>query len=92
MREHGLQEIFTNKLKNTRTVKCYAPRDTHKRNMLVEDLRISLQALDIKFDIRETVIPASMYSRGPAIIVEVPFQDLTKQRKPKSANSYADLY
>lgn len=75
MKAHGCEPslIYTNKLKHTRTVKCYSPSRAAQPSLL-SDLSKLMKTLKVKYDIR--VNPSNTNFRD-SIIVEVPMQDLT---------------
>lgn len=70
MRKHGKSTIYTNKHKNTRTVKCYE-NIRGNRNM-IHEIKTELGKLGIDFSIKK--LHNSPY--GNSIIVTVPMQQM----------------
>lgn len=69
MRNAGYNRIFTNKLKNGRTVKCYVD-DDHPR--VSTEIRNALQSAGIKtYDIRFR--ESEQWAPGDSLIVEIPY-------------------
>ena len=70
MRKHGKTSIWTNKLKNNRTVKCYGSA-FHNSAMIV-DITNSLVKQNIPHVIRYGATIDNIYLKVQSIIVEIP--------------------
>ena len=62
MRNHSITTIYTNKNKNSHTVKCYMPRDSVIAQALLKDIEQHVSADNIK-------ISDISYHQIPSIIV-----------------------
>jgi hypothetical protein len=71
MREHGKTRIYTNKLKNGRTVKCYTDAIIIDYD-LIADIKKALRDADYDYHVR--LLEGDSWSIGDSLIVEVPFE------------------
>jgi len=62
MRNHNISTIYTNKNKNSHTVKCYMPSDAVRSQALLNDIKQQVSADNIK-------ISNISYHKIPSIIV-----------------------
>ena len=74
MEQHGRQQIFTNKYKTMRSVKCYAPKDQIAQTDLINDLTKYLNDNNIPVDINVTAMQPGFWGSWPAVIVRLPLE------------------
>lgn len=68
MRKHGHRDIYTNKYKNCRTVKCYSNPRTNTK--MFKELMTELKQHGMEFEIKITKAPYKWSTAG--VVIRVP--------------------